>query len=166
MYLSPSAFNQLLEPPTLARNDKVQLPRRNDCVDCRAFRRLRGGAIQYGERRSGPNRPTGFAARRPANSPAPRQSKLSSLGQLALSWPLLRLPFDWRLTEEQISLKRCDGQTYNSGWLRAPKALTEIRPKRIELLCNVDYSLRRRLMLGRALGVLHRRARCVLCVFS
>ena len=76
-YLSPSTVVTilLLGHPTLARNDEVQLPRRNDCVDCRAFCRFRGGAIQYGERRSCPNRPTGFAARRPENSSTPRQSE-------------------------------------------------------------------------------------------
>jgi hypothetical protein len=51
----------LLGPPTLARNDEVQLPRRSECVDCREFRRFRGGAIRYGECKRGTKRPTGSA---------------------------------------------------------------------------------------------------------
>jgi hypothetical protein len=52
----------LLGPPTLARNDETQLPRRNDCVDCRAFLRFRCGAIQSGELLRGPKRLTGCGA--------------------------------------------------------------------------------------------------------
>src|SRR5262245_9370956 len=60
-YLPPSTMVTifLLGPPTVARNDEVQLPRRNDCVDCRAFRRFRSVAIQFGERRGVQKRPTG-----------------------------------------------------------------------------------------------------------
>jgi hypothetical protein len=66
----------LLGPPTLARNDEVQLPRRSDYVDCREFRRFRGGAIQYGECRRGTKRPTDSAT--PCNLSDPEPIEVSS----------------------------------------------------------------------------------------
>ncbi len=50
----------LLGPPTLALKAVVQLSRRHDCVEYRAFRRFGCVAIESGERRSVPKRPIGF----------------------------------------------------------------------------------------------------------